>query len=105
MRALIWINLDNKMADCGRLWSDEEVQCLLALWSDQAIQRELSGMYRKAPVWQKLADKLKKRNFKHTPTQVDTEIKQLRKSYKEEVDKLQRSGVLGKKAAMKIIFT
>ena len=53
-----------------------------------ANQRELLGTYRKAPVWTKLAEELKKRNFHRTPAQVDTKIKQLKKQYKEEIDKL-----------------
>ena len=89
----IWINLSRKMADRGRVWSDNEVQCLLALWSDVAIQRELLGTYRKAPVWRKLAEELKKRNFDRTPAQVDTKIKQLKKQYKDKIDKLRNSGV------------
>ena len=63
------------MADRGRVWSDDEVQCLLALWSAVAIQRKLLGTYRKAPVWRKPAEELKKRNFDRTPAQVDTKIK------------------------------
>ena len=78
------------MADRGRVWSDDEVQCLLALWSDVAIQHELLGTYRKAPVWRKLAEELKKRNFDRTPTQVDTKIRPLKKQYKDEIDKLRK---------------
>ena len=81
------------MADRGRVWSDEGVQCLLALWSDMAIQCELLGMYRKALVWRKLAEELKKRNFDRTPAQADTKIKQLKNKYKDEVDKMRNSGV------------
>ena len=60
-----------------------------------AIQRELLGTYRKAPVWRKLAEELKKRNFDRTPAQVDTKIAKTAKEnkYKDEVDKLRKSGV------------
>ena len=51
-----------------------------------AIQREMLGSYRKAPVWRKLAEE-----FNHT--QVDMKIQQLKKQYKDEVDKLLKSGV------------
>ena len=81
------------MADHRRVWSNEEVQCLLAPWNDVAIQRELLGMYRKAPIWRKLAEELKKRNFDCTPEQVGTKIKQLKKQYKDKIDKLRKSGV------------
>ena len=64
---------------------------------------QIVGMYRKAPVWRKLAEELKKRNFDHTLAQVDMKIKQLKNKYKDEVDKLQKSGV-GIEAATKMIF-
>lgn len=81
------------MAERGRVWSDEEIRCLLALWSDEAIQYKLLDAYRKEPVWQKLADELKKNNFERTSKQVSTKIKQLKKQYKDESDKLRKSGV------------
>ena len=57
-----------------------------------AIQHELLGMYRKAPVWRKLGEELKKRNFR-TLAQVDTKIKHPKKQYKDEVDKLRKSSI------------
>ena len=84
-----------KMAECGRVWTDEEIRCLLAIWSEDAIQRELNGCYRKDPVWQKIAQELKKQNsnFDRSSTQCSTKVKQLKKQYKDEVDKLRKSGV------------
>ena len=94
----ICINLGHKMTDCRPMWSDDEVQCLLALWSNVANQLKLLGTYRKAPVWRKLAEELKKRNFHCTPAQVHTKIKQLKKQYKEEIDKLH--AVMKRRAAV-----
>ena len=53
----IWISLSKKMAERGRVWSDEEIRCLLALWSDAAIQHELLGSYREETEWKKLTEK------------------------------------------------
>ena len=43
------------MAERGRMWSDSEVQALLALWSEDGVQRNLLGAFRKEPVWKKIA--------------------------------------------------
>ena len=92
MRILIQINLgENGRARC--IWTDEEIPRLLALWSDAAIHQELLGSYRKETVWKKLAEELKKQNFDRTSKQVSTKIKQLKKQYKDEVDKLRKNGV------------
>ena len=56
-----------------------------------AIQRELLCTYRKGLRYG--GSWLKKRNFDRTPAQVDTKIKQLKKQYKDEIDKLRKSGV------------
>ena len=81
------------MTDRGRFWSDTEIQTLLALWSDDEIQRSLQGAFRKQPVWQKIAAQMEKQAFHRTPKQVSSKIKQLKKQYKESVDKLRKSGV------------
>ena len=46
------------MAELGRIWTDDEIYCFLAIWSEDAIQRKLNGCYRKNFVWQKTAQKL-----------------------------------------------
>ena len=83
------------MAERGRVWTDDETRCLLAIWSEDAIQRELNGSYRKDPVWKKIAQELKRQNsnFDRSSTQCSTKVKQLKQQYKEEVDKLRKSGV------------
>ena len=35
-----------KMAERGRTWSEDEIRVLIAAWSDEEIQRELSDAYR-----------------------------------------------------------
>ena len=46
---------------CEKL-TDEEICCLLAIWSKDAFQREFNGCYRKDPMWQKIAQELKRQN-------------------------------------------
>lgn len=81
------------MAERGRIWSDSEVQALLALWSEEGVQRELLGAFRKEPVWKRLAEELQKQGYTRSSKQVASKIKQLKKHYKAAVDKLRKSGV------------
>ena len=48
------------MTEQGRVWTDVEICCLLAIWNVDAIQNELNGCYRKNLVEQKIAHKLKR---------------------------------------------
>ena len=83
------------MAERGHVWTDVEVRCLLAIWSEESIQRELKEAYRNNQVWEKIARELKKQDssFNRSSKQCSTKIKQLKKQYKDEVDKLRKSGV------------
>ena len=84
-----------KIAECCRVWTDDKIRCLLAIWSKDAIQCELNGFYRKDPMRQKIAQELKWQNgsFNCSSTQCSTKVKQLKKQYKDEVDNLHKSGV------------
>ena len=73
------------MADHGRCWGDSEVQTLLALWSEEGVQRELSGTFRKEPVWKKIAEELNKQGYERTSKQVASKVKHLKKQYKDAV--------------------
>ena len=48
------------MTKHSHVWTDDEICCLLAIWSDDAIQQEVNGCYRKDLVWQKIAQALKR---------------------------------------------
>ena len=58
------------MVVSGCCWGDSEVQTLLALWSEEGVQRELSGVFRKEPVWKKIAEELNKQGYEQTSKQV-----------------------------------
>ena len=58
-----------------------------------AIQNELLGSYRKGTVWKKLAEELKRQKFDRNSKQVSTKIKQLKKQYKDKVNKLRKRWV------------
>jgi hypothetical protein len=81
------------MAECGRTWSEDEIQVLIAAWSDEEIQRELSDAYRNEAVYKKIANELSKAGYSRSSKQCRDKIKQLKTQYKGEVDKLRKSGV------------
>ena len=94
-----------KVAERGHAWTDDEISCLLAIWREDAIQRHLNGCYRKDPVWPKIAQQLKRQNgsFDCSSTQCSAKVKQLKKQYKDEVDKLCKRGV-GLESDDKLLF-
>lgn len=52
------------MAERGCVWTDDEIHCILAIWSEDGIERKLNGCHRKDCVWQKIAQETKR----HAPT-------------------------------------
>ena len=81
------------MAERVRVWTDDELCYLLAAWSNEFIQCELNGSFRKESVWTKIPKCMKAYDFIHTSAQVLNKLKLLKKLYKDEVDKLRKSGV------------
>jgi hypothetical protein len=65
------------MAECGRTWSEDEIQVLIAAWSDEEIQRELSDAYRNEAVYKKIVNELSKAGYSRSSKQCRDKIKQL----------------------------
>ena len=57
------------MAARGRMWNDDEVQALLAIWADASIQRQLLGAVRNTTVYNKIADELARKGYQHDAKQ------------------------------------
>jgi hypothetical protein len=51
------------MAECGRTWSEDEIQVLIAAWSDEEIQRELRDADRSEAVCKKIPNELSKAGY------------------------------------------
>ena len=81
------------MAERGRIWTDDEIAALLAAWSEDTIQRQLLGATRNNVAWRTIADALRSQGFDRDFKQCREKIKQLKKKYKETVDRLRKSGV------------
>ena len=91
------------MAERCHVWTDDEISCLLAVWREDAIQYQLNGCYRKDPVWPKIAQELKRQNSSFDCSSSSAKVKQLKKQYKDEVDKHRKSGV-GLESDDKLLF-
>ena len=71
------------MAERGRNWTDEEISALLAIWSEDRIQRQLLGTIRNATVFRTISNKMQERGHVRDPKQCREKIKALKKKYKE----------------------
>ena len=81
------------MAGRGKTWSDEEVSALIAAWSDESIQRELSTMVRNEVPFCAISKRLAEQDIHRSFKQCRDKMKQLKRKYKDKVDSLRRSGV------------
>ena len=80
-----------KMADgCGKEaiaqknenWGYFEANCLVEIWADEEIQRQLWAMVRKQNIWENIAAKLNDNGYKGTASQCKTKIHNLEQKYK-----------------------
>ena len=81
------------MAERGRVWSDNEIAALLAVWGEDSIQRQLFGSVRNVVPYRAIAEALRRQGYDRDFKQYREKIKGLKKKYKETVDSLRRSGV------------
>lgn len=81
------------MAERGRIWTDNEIAALLAVWAEESIQRQFLGKVRNVVPYRAIADELRKKGFHRDFKQCREKIKQLKKKYKDAVDALRKSGV------------
>ena len=50
------------MVGCSSTWSDRELDALLNIWLNDAIQQQLSGSYRNEAVYRKIEAELAKQD-------------------------------------------
>ena len=79
------------MAEKGRIWSNAETKLLLEICSQDNIQKQLQGSFRKVNVFSKLIEELYGSGYLRNISQCRIKIKALKKKYKEIVDRA-RSG-------------
>ena len=81
------------MAEHRRNWSDDETCALLAIWSEDVIQKQLMGAVRNTAVFRTIFEKLLEWGDARDPKQCCKKMKSLKKKHKEATDRLWRSGV------------
>ena len=79
-------------ANRGRNWSDEEVHCLISVWSDDVVQAELEGCHRNQHVYQRMADELRKHGYDRSWEKCREKVKKLKKDYKDVIDNNTETG-------------
>ena len=80
------------MAARGQTWSNEEVRCLIFIWSDDHIQQQLEGAQRNKPIFEKIAKKMMEMGHQRDEKQCREKVKNLRSKYRKVKDENSRSG-------------
>ena len=73
----------NNTANRGAVWTDNEVQALISVWSDSTVQNELDGAVRNKLVFQKVAQWLHEKNVNKDWKQCRDKVKNLKTKYRE----------------------
>ncbi|XP_052408638.1 uncharacterized protein LOC127953431 [Carassius gibelio] len=73
-------------------WTDEEVQALLSVFSEEDIQRELETATRNEKVYLRMSSRLCELGIVHTGKQCREKLKKLKQDYKKIKDHNNRSG-------------
>ena len=66
------------MATRGRVWSDQEAAALLAVWSEDSIQRQLLGAERNTIPYKAIAEELSRQGFSRDYKQCQEKVKAAR---------------------------
>uniref|UniRef100_A0A3B3QY72 Myb/SANT-like DNA-binding domain-containing protein n=1 Tax=Paramormyrops kingsleyae TaxID=1676925 RepID=A0A3B3QY72_9TELE len=73
-------------------WTNEETQALIAIWSDEQIQRDLDGTTRNKKVFAIISSRLEDMGHTRTTEQCRLKIKKLKQDYRKLKDHNNRSG-------------
>lgn len=63
-------------------WTDEDVQALLNIYSEENIQREFESSARNARVYQQISARLEDLGISHSPQRCREKIKKMKQDYK-----------------------
>lgn len=67
-------------------WAHEETSLLLALWSEENVQKEFKGSFRNKLIYTKISKRMAENGYRRTPDQCRDRIKRLRKAYQKAKD-------------------
>ncbi|XP_040006146.1 uncharacterized protein LOC120802417 isoform X2 [Xiphias gladius] len=77
-------------------WSHEETQALIAVWSEEKIQRELEESFRNEKVYREVSRRLAAMGMGRSAKQCREKIKKLKQEYRKIKTHSERSGAFGK---------
>lgn len=70
------------VSDTGRNWSDQEVQALIQVWSDELICKQLESSTRKRDIFVQISNKLMQQGIERDWKQCHTKYKNLKYLYR-----------------------
>ncbi|GFQ90440.1 zinc finger protein with KRAB and SCAN domains 2 [Trichonephila clavata] len=85
---------------CAR-WLTKEIRALINIWGNQDVQQKFDVTVRDSEVYRNISEELKKFGYARTVSQIRSKVKQLKRDYRLQKDKLNRSGSAG---AIKLKF-
>uniref|UniRef100_A0A3B3R4G7 Myb/SANT-like DNA-binding domain-containing protein n=1 Tax=Paramormyrops kingsleyae TaxID=1676925 RepID=A0A3B3R4G7_9TELE len=80
----------------GETWSAEEIKCLIDIWSDEHIQKQLSTTHKNSCIYALFSKQLREKGYPRTVEQCRIKTKKLRAKYIEVRDALSKTGISGK---------
>ena len=84
---------EEAIAQKNQNWGYYEAKCLVEVWADKEIQRQLSLMGRKQNIWENIAAKRNDNGYKRTASQCKTKIHNLEQKYKKVKNLNNRAGI------------
>lgn len=73
-------------------WWHEETKCLIAIWSEEAIQQQLNRMHNKKTVWDNVSRQMEEAGYKKNGQQCRVKINNLKQKYRKTRDGNRQSG-------------
>ncbi|GFQ92620.1 zinc finger protein with KRAB and SCAN domains 2 [Trichonephila clavata] len=82
------------VVECAR-WCTEEIRALINIWGNLDVQQKFDGTVRDSEVYKNISEELKKLGYARTVPQIRSKVKQLKRDYRLQKDKLNLSGSAG----------
>ncbi|GFQ71828.1 zinc finger protein with KRAB and SCAN domains 2 [Trichonephila clavata] len=76
-------------------WCTEEIRALINIWGNLDVQEKFDGTVLDSEVYKNISEELKKLGYARTVSQIRSNVKQLKRDYRLQIDKLNLSGSAG----------
>ncbi|XP_075905528.1 uncharacterized protein LOC142903644 isoform X2 [Nelusetta ayraudi] len=75
-----------------RGWGTQETRCLIAIWSEESIQRRLDDSYRNRRIYEEISKQMREKGYSRSWLQCQRKIKHLKVLYRKTKDSNRTSG-------------